>query len=74
MFRWAIIFAVIALIASLLGFGGVGRFIQRLCDYFIGDCCDSCDCRIFIPWQSLKYTTLNKEKEGFRSFFFYMCL
>jgi len=27
----------------------------------IGDCCDSCDCRIFIPWQSLKYTTLNKD-------------
>jgi uncharacterized membrane protein YtjA (UPF0391 family) len=26
MFRWAIIFAVIALIASLLGFGGVAGF------------------------------------------------
>ena len=28
MFRWAIIFAVIALIASLLGFGGVAGLSQ----------------------------------------------
>ena len=29
MFRWAIIFAVIALIASLLGFGGVAGLSQQ---------------------------------------------
>lgn len=30
MFRWAIIFAVIALIASLLGFGGVQGYLKTL--------------------------------------------
>ena len=30
MFRWAIIFAVIALIASLLGFGGVAGLSKTL--------------------------------------------
>lgn len=29
MFRWAIIFAVIALVASLLGFGGVAGLSQQ---------------------------------------------
>ena len=35
MFRWAIIFAVIALIASLLGFGGVAGLSSNLAYIFL---------------------------------------
>ncbi|ONG41075.1 MAG: DUF1328 domain-containing protein [Moraxellaceae bacterium] len=35
MFRWAIIFAVIALIASLLGFGGVAGLSQDFAIIFL---------------------------------------
>ena len=35
MFRWAIIFAVIALIASLLGFGGVAGLSQNFAIIFL---------------------------------------
>lgn len=35
MFRWAIIFAVIALIASLLGFGGVAGLSQDFAVIFL---------------------------------------
>jgi len=35
MFRWAIIFAVIALIASLLGFGGVAGLSANLAYIFL---------------------------------------
>ena len=45
MFRWAIIFAVIALIASLLGFGGVAGLSKRLCRDFI-----SCSCNSSCNW------------------------
>ncbi|WP_285021981.1 DUF1328 domain-containing protein [Novosphingobium sp. fls2-241-R2A-195] len=35
MFRWAIIFAVIALIAALLGFGGVAGLSASLAKIFL---------------------------------------
>ncbi len=35
MFRWAIIFAVIALLASLLGFGGVAGLSSSLAYIFL---------------------------------------
>ena len=35
MFRWAIIFAVIALLASLLGFGGVAGLSSNLAYIFL---------------------------------------
>jgi len=35
MFRWAIIFAVIALLASLLGFGGVAGLSANLAYIFL---------------------------------------
>jgi uncharacterized membrane protein YtjA (UPF0391 family) len=35
MFRWAIIFAVIALIASLLGFGGIAGLSQDFAIIFL---------------------------------------
>lgn len=35
MFRWAIIFAVIALVASLLGFGGVAGLSQDFAIIFL---------------------------------------
>jgi uncharacterized membrane protein YtjA (UPF0391 family) len=35
MFRWAIIFAVIALLASLLGFGGVAGLSKSLAVIFL---------------------------------------
>ncbi len=35
MFRWAIIFAVIALVASLLGFGGVAGLSQDFAVIFL---------------------------------------
>ncbi|WP_111896173.1 DUF1328 domain-containing protein [Acinetobacter sp. MB5] len=35
MFRWAVIFAVIALIASLLGFGGVAGLSQQFAIIFL---------------------------------------
>ena len=35
MFRWAIIFAVVALIASLLGFGGVAGLSANLAYIFL---------------------------------------
>lgn len=35
MFRWAIIFAVIALIASLLGFGGVAGMSKNFAYIFL---------------------------------------
>ena len=35
MFRWAIIFAVIALIASLFGFGGVAGLSSNLAYIFL---------------------------------------
>ncbi|MDN5565616.1 MAG: DUF1328 domain-containing protein [Psychrobacter sp.] len=37
MFRWAIIFAVIALLASLLGFGGVAGLSSNLAYIFLVD-------------------------------------
>ena len=41
MFRWAIIFAVIALIASLLGFGGVAGLSKDFAVILLGDSCNS---------------------------------
>ncbi len=41
MFRWAIIFAVIALIASLLGFGGVAGLSKDFAVIFISCGCNS---------------------------------
>lgn len=35
MFRWAVIFAVIALIASLLGFGGVAGLSKNFAYIFL---------------------------------------
>ena len=35
MFRWAIIFAVVALIASLLGFGGVAGLSKNFAYIFL---------------------------------------
>ncbi len=54
MFRWAIIFAVIALIASLLGFGGVAGLSKDFAVIFI-----SCGCNSSCNWVHFPRPDLN---------------
>ena len=69
MFRWAIIFAVIALIASLLGFGGVAGLSK---DFAVILLVVAVILAIvgFLSRKSLKSNLISDKKEGLMSFFF----
>ena len=73
MFRWAIIFAVIALIASLFGFGGVAGMSKGLRSHSSRCRCNPRDCWIYFERKSLTFPdqfSIKREEPRFFSFSF----